>query len=401
MTGRPDASARKRPARDAAKASEKPVVQADSAESAKSVKCTDPAEDHVAASSTAPTVLPGPMLQWLQHLETARRYSVNTLSAYRRDLLQLMSLAGGLPLADISSGHVRRYLAQLHSRGMGPRTLARMLASWRGFYQWWAPQVGLPGNPVAGLRGPKAPRGLPKALSVDQTQALLDHVPGTVGGVAAHLPEPERVVACRDRAMFELFYSSGLRLSELTGLDVQYVKTPKYESAGWIDLEAGEVNVLGKGGKRRSVPVGETARTALTAWLADRPSLAKSAGGGSADRPADQSASQRADLLADANALFVGVRGARIAPRVVQAQLAKWAQEAGVPAHVHPHVLRHSFASHVLQSAEDLRAVQEMLGHASISTTQIYTRLDFQHLAKVYDKAHPRAMRVDGDDKKT
>ena len=342
------------------------------------------------AGAPADTVpLAPPMLQWLQHLETARRYSAHTLSAYRRDLQQLMTLAGGLPLADISSGHIRRYLGQLHARGMGPRSLARMLASWRGFYQWWAPQAGLPGNPVAGLRAPKAPRGLPKALSVDQTQALLDHVPGTVGGVAAHLSEPDRLVASRDRAMFELFYSSGLRLSELTGLDVRYLKTAQYESAGWIDLDAAEVSVLGKGGKRRTVPVGEAARTALTAWLADRPSLAK------------DDASQLAANPADANALFVGVRGARIAPRMVQTQLARWAQAAGVPAHVHPHVLRHSFASHVLQSAEDLRAVQEMLGHASISTTQIYTRLDFQHLAKVYDKAHPRAARAAPDDKKT
>lgn len=359
----------------------------------------------MAGAPADPVLLAPPMLQWLQHLETARRYSAHTLSAYRRDLQQLVTLAGGLPLADISSGHLRRYLGQLHARGMGPRSLARMLASWRGFYQWWAPQAGLPGNPVAGLRAPKAPRGLPKALSVDQTQALLDHVPGTVGGVAAHLPEADRLVASRDRAMFELFYSSGLRLSELTGLDVRYLKTAQYESAGWLDLEAGEVNVLGKGGKRRTVPVGEAARTALAAWLTDRASLAKgtpppSASGAPAGE-ATQATPPAPSNPADANALFVGVRGARIAPRVVQTQLARWAQAAGVPAHVHPHVLRHSFASHVLQSAEDLRAVQEMLGHASISTTQIYTRLDFQHLAKIYDKAHPRAARAAPDDKKT
>ena len=332
-----------------------------------------------AAAQTAPAaVLAAPMLQWLDYLATGRRYSPHTLSAYRRDLQHLIELAGELPLEQISSGHVRRYLGQLHARGMLPRTIARIIASWRGFYQWWAPLVGLPGNPVAGLRGPKTPRGLPKALSVEQTQALLDHKPGMRGGVEAHLTEPERLVGCRDRAMFELFYSSGLRLTELTSLDTHYVKQGVYESQSWLDLDGGEVTVLGKGGKRRSVPVGSAARTALTAWLADRPVLA-----GRSAEPAD------------INALFLGVRGKRVAPRVVQARLAIWAQEAGVPAHVHPHVLRHSFASHVLQSAEDLRAVQEMLGHASISTTQIYTRLDFQHLAKVYDKAHPRAMRAE------
>ncbi len=314
------------------------------------------------------------MEEWLRHLTSARRYSTHTLAAYRRDLSRLLELAGDLPLEQVSQGHVRRYLGQLHAQELGPRSLARMLASWRGFYQWWAPRAQLPGNPVAGVRGPKVPRGLPKALSVEQTQALLDYQPGTLGGVARHESARDEAVHLRDSAMFELFYSSGLRLSELVGLDIHYVREPSYESHSWLDLDQAEVAVLGKGGKRRSVPVGSQACAALTAWLAQRTTLAVGSG-------------------SDRHALFLGVRGKRIAPRVVQAQLARWAQAAGVPAHVHPHVLRHSFASHVLQSAEDLRAVQEMLGHASIATTQIYTRLDFQHLAKVYDKAHPRAAR--------
>ena len=258
-------------------------------------------------------------------------------------------------------------MARLHAQGRGPRSLARTLAAWRGFYQWWAPVVGLAGNPVAGVRAPKAPRGLPKALSVEQTQALLDRPQAQVA------TEP---AALRDQAMFELLYSSGLRLSELVGLDLRYERSAHYESRGWLNLDDAEVIVLGKGGKRRSVPIGQAALAALRRWIEVRPQLAP---------PAAQPE--------DAAALFLGTRGRRISPRVVQLQLAQIAQAAGLPTHVHPHVLRHSFASHVLQSAQDLRAVQEMLGHANISTTQIYTRLDFQHLARAYDQAHPRAGR--------
>jgi integrase/recombinase XerC len=180
----------------------------------------------------------------------------------------------------------------------------------------------------------------------------------------------------RDRAMFELFYSSGLRLSELVGLDVDYTHSKTYNSVGWINLSDREVNVLGKGGKRRSVPIGTQALDCLLRWLEARQQFART---------------QASET--DAAALFIGVRGGRISPRVVQSQLTKLVKLAGLPTHVHPHVLRHSFASHVLQSAQDLRAVQEMLGHANISTTQLYTKLDFQHLAKAYDSAHPRAGR--------
>jgi len=313
--------------------------------------------------------LPDPMAAWLRHLEANRRYSPHTLAGYRRELHFLRDLAerAKLPLDTLGNGHIRQFVARLHAQGRGPRSLARTLAAWRGFYQWWAPVVGLAGNPVAGVRAPKAPRGLPKALSVEQTQALLDRPQAQVA------TEP---AALRDQAMFELLYSSGLRLSELVGLDLRYERSAHYESRGWLNLDDAEVIVLGKGGKRRSVPIGQAALAALRRWIEVRPQLAP---------PAAQPE--------DAAALFLGTRGRRISPRVVQLQLAQIAQAAGLPTHVHPHVLRHSFASHVLQSAQDLRAVQEMLGHANISTSQIYTRLDFQHLARAYDQAHPRAGR--------
>ncbi|CAM3978439.1 tyrosine recombinase XerC [Bordetella tumulicola] len=321
------------------------------------------------APATPPTALPAPLDAWLQHLQAHRRYSAHTLDAYRRDLRQLVTLAhaADLPLEQANQAHIRQFAARLHAQGLGARSLARTLAAWRGFYQWWAPTAGLAGNPVAGVRAPKAPRGLPKALSVEHAQALLDHAPAQLSTEPAGL---------RDLAMFELLYSSGLRLSELVGLDLHYTRTADYESSSWINRDEAEVVVLGKGGKRRSVPVGKAALTALQRWIDVRPQLAATNA-----------------AATDANALFVGTRGRRISPRVVQTQLARFAQAAGLPAHVHPHVLRHSFASHVLQSAQDLRAVQELLGHANISTTQIYTRLDFQHLAKAYDQAHPRAGR--------
>jgi integrase/recombinase XerC len=311
--------------------------------------------------------LPAPMQAWLQHLAAQRRYSAHTLAGYGRDLRYLVELAADTPLERLANGHIRQFVARLHARELGPRSLARALAAWRGFFQWWAPLAGLPGNPVAGIRPPKAPRGLPKALSVEQAQALLDRPAGDGGHDA---------VALRDQAMAELLYSSGLRLSELTSLDCRYEHGADHTSSSWLNMDEHEVVVLGKGGKRRTVPVGAAALKALQAWLAVRATLL-----GPGASPAD------------AAALFLGARGRRISPRVVQTQLARLARAAGLPVHVHPHVLRHSFASHVLQSAQDLRAVQEMLGHANISTTQVYTRLDFQHLAKVYDQAHPRAGR--------
>ncbi|WP_291386713.1 tyrosine recombinase XerC, partial [Achromobacter sp. UBA5777] len=279
-----------------------------------------------AEQANNPPPLPDPMRAWLRHLETNRRYSPHTLDGYRRELHFLRELAdkAGLPLDKLGNGHIRQFVARLHAQGRGPRSLARTLAAWRGFYQWWAPAVELAGNPVAGVRAPKAPRGLPKALSVEQTQALLESAPAQVA------TEP---AALRDQAMFELLYSSGLRLSELVGLDLRYERTADYESRGWLNLDDAEVVVLGKGGKRRSVPVGQQALAALRKWIEVRPQLALPS-----------------PPPADAAALFLGARGRRISPRVVQLQLARIAQTAGVPTHVHPHVLRHSFASHVLQS---------------------------------------------------
>jgi len=316
------------------------------------------------SSPVEETLLP-PLEAWLHYLEVQRRYSSHTLAAYRHELHRLATFtrAMAVPLEDVTSSHIRQCVSRLHAEGLGPRSLARTLAAWRGFYKWWSPSAGLVRNPLIGIRAPKAPRGLPKALSVEQTQALLDNAP-------AHLAnEPG---ALRDLAMFELFYSSGLRLSELVTLDCHYVRSSDYESSGWINFDDAEVIVRGKGGKSRTIPVGQVALAAVKDWIMARSTMA---------------------TCSDEHALFVGARGRRISPRVVQSQLAKFAQTAGLPVHVHPHVLRHSFASHILQSAQDLRAVQEMLGHANISTTQIYTRLDFQHLAKAYDKAHPRAGR--------
>jgi integrase/recombinase XerC len=307
--------------------------------------------------------------RWLDELARVRRYSPHTVAAYRRDMAVLLEAIDGCLLRDVGPGDIRRQLARLHADGASPRSLARMLSTWRSFYHWWSQHIDLALNPAEGVRAPKAPRGLPKALSVEQAAALLDATP--------QAPRDTMAAECalvRDRAMFELLYSSGLRLSELVGLDLRHTRHGGHESRGWIDMAAREVNVLGKGGKRRTVPMGRQAHEALVQWLDSRAVLAD---------PAEP-------------ALFVGTRGKRISPRVVQLQLERWARQSGSAAHVHPHVLRHSFASHVLQSAQDLRAVQEMLGHANISTTQIYTRLDFQHLAAAYDQAHPRAARKSG-----
>ncbi len=315
-------------------------------------------------------VLPAPMEQWLEHLKANRRYSVHTLDAYRQDLHHLTRLEPDTALENLTESHMRRAVARLHGQGFKPRSLARALAAWRGFFQWWAPQAGMDLNPVAGIRAPKAPRSLPKALSVEQAQVLLDR---------PNLPQPKTAIDCRDQAMFEVLYSSGLRLAELISLDWRYTRESGYESQSWIQLHEGEAIVQGKGNKTRNVPLGAKAVQAIEHWLTVRSQLA---GTGPDATTSDASA-----------ALFLGARGKRISPRVVQLQLNKLAALVGLPVHVHPHSLRHSFASHMLQSAQDLRAVQEMLGHANISTTQIYTRLDFQHLAKVYDQAHPRANR--------
>lgn len=289
---------------------------------------------------------------YLDELAQQRRQSPHTVSGYRRDLAALCALLGELPggvtLLAVQPHHIRRFVVQLHGRGLGGRSLARVLSAWRGFYRWLGGRGLIRQNPVEGIRAPKSPKALPKALSPDEASRLLDTV-------------AEDVLTVRDQAMFELFYSSGLRLAELAALD-----TPCLE-----DVAAGEVRVLGKRSKLRMVPVGAKAREAVRLWAVRRGELA----------------------APEEVALFVGQRGGRLGVRMIELRLQRRALVQGLPTGVHPHMLRHSFASHVLQSSGDLRAVQEMLGHASIASTQVYTHLDFQHLAKVYDQAHPRAKR--------
>jgi integrase/recombinase XerC len=303
--------------------------------------------------------------RYLAELKTQRQLSDHTIAAYRRDLAELARLANVTSQSGwtaLTHFDIRRFAAKLHAEGQSATSIARKLSGWRGFFDWLSRQLPLAANPADGVRAPRRPKRLPKALAVDDAVQLMEK---TTQGNA----EPAELC---DRAMFELLYSSGLRVSELAGLDVHHVpaRDGQPASLGWLELEAQEVVVTGKGNKMRRVPVGAPARAALAAWLAVRPPAC------------DGSA-----------ALFLTTRGTRISPRVVQYRLKVHARKAGVPVHVHPHVLRHSFASHLLQSSGDLRAVQELLGHASITSTQIYTSLDFQHLAAVYDKAHPRAKR--------
>ena len=297
-----------------------------------------------------------PFDSYLDELAQQRRLSPHTVSNYRRDLRVLAESVAELDrqapvrwtLTSIESPHIRRFISQLHARGLGGRSLARMLSAWRGYYRWLGRRGDTQHNPADGVRAPKSPKALPKVLSPDEANRLLDC-------------SSDELIDVRDQAMFELFYSSGLRLAELGALNVDCLS----------DLVAGEVRVLGKRSKLRLVPVGSQARAAVAAW-----------------------ASRRSELAAvDETALFVGRRGRRINPRVIEQRLKRRALAQGLPTSVHPHMLRHSFASHVLQSSGDLRAVQEMLGHASSASTQVYTHLDFQHLAKVYDSAHPRAKR--------
>ncbi|GAB4168817.1 MAG: tyrosine recombinase XerC [Rhodocyclaceae bacterium] len=282
---------------------------------------------------------------YLGTLAAERRLSPHTLSAYGRDLARLREAADAAPEALDASG-LRRRIAGLAAHGLSGRSIGRTLSAWRGFYRWLLRRHAIAVDPCAGLHPPKAQRRLPASLSPDQARALFQ-------------VEPRGLLEVRDAAMFELLYSSGLRLAELASLDV----------GAMPGIAAGEVTVTGKRGKTRIVPVGRKAREAAARWLDRRNELA---------RPGEP-------------ALFVGRSGLRLSRRAIEMRLARWARLAGTPLGVHPHMLRHSFASHLLQSSGDLRAVQEMLGHASIRTTQVYTHLDFQHLAAVYDAAHPRA----------
>jgi integrase/recombinase XerC len=293
------------------------------------------------------------------YLAAERQYSPHTVANYRRDLAELIRLAGERPLAELTAQQIRTIAARLHQGGLGGKSIARYLSSWRGFYKWACRTHGFGANPALGIRAPKSPKSLPKALSVDHAMVLLDNAS----------PDPADPMEVRDQAMFELFYSSGLRLGEVVGLDIERGA----QSRGWLSEREAEVTVIGKGNKTRVVPVGTQALAALARWREARAGL-----------PCTEPA-----------ALFLSPRGRRVSPGLVYTRLKRWTQKSGVPAKVHPHVLRHSFATHMLQSSGDLRAVQELLGHANISTTQVYTHLDFQQLAKVYDAAHPRAKRAE------
>ncbi|MFI5444565.1 tyrosine recombinase XerC [Polaromonas sp. UC242_47] len=308
---------------------------------------------------------PGPVLEadplverYLEHVRVEKRLAQRTVELYALDLhkLQAHCLQAGVVLTGVQNQHMRRWVAQMHSGGRSGRGIALILSGWRGFYTWLGREGLVASNPVQDLRAPKAAKPLPKALSVDEAVQLAAYQ----GDEASDDP----ALQARDSCITELLYGCGLRIGELTGLDA--VAGP--QARGWIDLQAAEAHVLGKGSKRRSVPVGSKALQALQAWLALRSAWAR-----------------------DDAALFIGQRGTRLTPQHIRVRLKQRSLQAGLATPVHPHMLRHSFASHVLQSSGDLRAVQELLGHANISTTQVYTRLDFQHLAKVYDAAHPRA----------
>ncbi len=298
---------------------------------------------------------------YLSHVRVEKRLADRTLALYTLDLEKLSARVAeaGLSLATVQNAHIRRWVAQMHGAGRSPRGIALILSGWRGLYRWLGRQGLVDHNPVQDVRAPKAGKPLPKALGVDESVQLASH---------AEAADPPALEA-RDRCITELLYGCGLRIGELVGLDVRASE----DARGWIDLAAGEAHVLGKGAKRRSVPVGSAALQALAQWLQERPSLL-------------------GVRAASTAALFVSARGERLTPQHIRVRLKRRSRLAGLATPVHPHMLRHSFASHVLQSSGDLRAVQELLGHASISTTQVYTRLDFQHLAKVYDAAHPRAL---------
>lgn len=295
----------------------------------------------------------------LTHLRVERRLADRTLALYTdafERLQRSLAATGHVELRKAQPHHVRRWAGQLHAQGLAPRSIALILSAWRGLYRWLGHESLVDANPVEGVRAPKMAKPLPKALSVDHAVALAD---------ANDDETTSPVLLARDHCIVELLYGCGLRVSELAGLDVM----PSDHASGWIDVADATAHVLGKGAKRRSVPVGGPAIKALQTWLAVRDDMA------STGEPA----------------LLVSQRGTRLTTSQIRSRLKRRAIVAGLPTHVHPHMLRHSFASHLLQSSGDLRGVQELLGHANITTTQVYTQLDFGHLSKVYDAAHPRA----------
>ena len=290
------------------------------------------------------------LAEYLKFLNFERGLSALTRENYARDIKQLIKLADSTALNELQNIQIRRFIATLHSQGLGGKSLARMLSSWRGFFDFLIQRHQFEANPVIGLRAPKSAKSLPQVLSIEQATKLVD-----ISGDA--------FLNVRDHAILELFYSSGLRLSELVNLNIDA-----------LDFVQGTVTVTGKGEKTRIVPMGAHAMAAIQTWLQIRVNYATND--------------------AASKAVFIGLQGRRVGARNLQLRLKEWSIKQGINSSVHPHMLRHSFASHVLQSSGDLRAVQEMLGHANISTTQVYTHLDFQHLSKTYDAAHPRAKKM-------
>ena len=303
--------------------------------------------------------------RYLEHVRHEKRLAARTVTLYELDLQKLAAFAveAGTPLRQVQPAHVRRWVARMHAGGRSGRGVALILSGWRGFYAWLGREGLIAANPVQDVRAPRQPRPLPKALSVDDAVRLAEHVEA----------DDDPWLEARDAALVELLYGSGLRVGEVVGLDVAASDAALRAGRGWLDLAGTEAQVQGKGGKRRTVPLGAQAVQALERWLAVR-----------GERPA---------ALGHEAALFLGQRGTRLGAHAIWERLRRRSRLAGLAAPVHPHMLRHSFASHVLQSSGDLRAVQELLGHANITTTQVYTRLDFQHLAQAYDAAHPRARR--------
>jgi len=327
------------------------------------------------SSSTVDEARPPLIERYLHYVRVERRLASRTVDLYAIHLKSLCDKAALIPvdLLQVQTIHVRRWMAQMHGAGHAPSGIALVLSCWRSFYRWLGQQSLIAGNPVQDVHAPKAAKPLPKALAVDDAVRFADFYDA----------EADPWTEARDRAVVELLYGCGLRVSELTGLDARASSTAR----GWIDLDpmaadgesvGGEAQVLGKGGKRRGVPIGRKAAEALRAWLAVRNDCAA------------LTAAQLRDP-ANAAALFIGRQGVRLTSQSVWKRLRERSLKAGLAVPVHPHMLRHSFASHLLQSSSDLRAVQELLGHANITSTQIYTRLDFQHLAAAYDQAHPRA----------
>lgn len=325
-------------------------------------------EKGAAGAAAQPVVLPPEVLHYLEFVRVQKRLAQRTLTLYTIDLEKLARFAAGAgqPLPALQSAHVRGFVARMHAAGRSGRGIALALSVWRGFFAWAARQGMVAHNPVQDVRAPKSSRPLPKALGVDDAVRLAEH----------EQPAADPWLEARDSAIVELLYGCGLRVGELVGLDVLATSAAHDAGRGWIDLPSGEAHVFGKGSKRRSVPIGAAASQALRTWL---------------DIRAQPFGGEHSPALEPA--LFVGRRGARLSAQSVWLRLRERSQLAGLSTPVHPHMLRHSFASHLLQSSGNLRAVQELLGHASITTTQVYTRLDFQHLAQAYDAAHPRARR--------